>query len=202
MMEIKIMTRKMLPMTMATLCALTIMSISSSAFALDGYADRRGLFSGIGLGGGVGLVESENGSTGIDQGRKLGMHMSAIVGGGASEHIVVGGEANWWARTAQIGTRNLSHHHLSFNAIADVFILDGFYLEGGGGLAYTIFDAERSGQQIIRYQELGLAVKGGAGFEFFVNSQVAIGMKMGYTRHFYSNTDFDTVAGGITLRWY
>ena len=49
---------------------------------------------------------------------------------------------------------------------------------------------------------MGLALKGGAGFEYFVNGQIAIGARVGYVRHFYSNGDFDTVAGGITLRWY
>ncbi|MEC9400512.1 MAG: outer membrane beta-barrel protein [Myxococcota bacterium] len=188
---------------LAASIALLTLTVSQSAMALDGYQDRRGLFAGVGVGGGVGLVDVEgNESTGIDSGRKLGLHLNGMIGGGASDRLVIGGEGNWWARTAYIGDNALSHHHMSFNAVANFFILDGLFVEGGGGLAYAIFDTQGPSVDPIHYQELGLAVKGGAGFEMFVNSQVALGLKVGYTRHFYTNADFDTVAGGVTVRWY
>lgn len=186
----------------ASIMLLTL-TLSQSAFALDGYQDRRGLFAGVGVGGGVGLVDVDtNASTGIDQGRKLGLHLNGMVGGGVTDWLVLGGEANWWARTAYIGDNALSHNHMSFNTVANLFLLEGLFIEGGGGLAYAIFDTQGPSVDTLRYQELGLALKGGAGFEMFVNSQIAIGMKVGYTRHFYTNADFDTVAGGVTVRWY
>lgn len=192
-----------LKLTISCLAALATLGVSANAFALDGYQDRRGVFAGLGLGGGVGLVQTDESgeTTGIDGGRKLGMHMSAMFGGGATKNLVIAGEANWWARSVYIDDDSLRHHHLSFNAVANLFLFNGFYLEGGGGLAYAIFDAQRA-ESSYRYQELGLALKGGAGVEFFLNSQIAMGMRVGYTRHMYNNADFDTIAGGLTLRWY
>ena len=187
-----------------TLSALFLTWTASSAFALDGYKDRRGLFGGLGLGGGVGLVDTERDdeSTGIDQGRKLGLHLSGILGGGITQNLVFGGEANWWIRTVRINQSALQHHHMSFNGVLNFFLIEGIYLEGGVGLAYAIFDVERNNQQTYRYQELGMSAKAGGGFEFFVNSDLAMGMHASYTRHFYTNSDFDTVSAGLTLRWY
>ncbi len=188
----------------AVVCALCIMGVSGQAFALDGYADRRGLFVGAGLGGGVGLVNAEapEDSTGIDRGRKLGMHLSGIVGGGVSDNLVLGAEANWWARSVRVNDAQLEHNHSSFLALGDFFLVDGLYIEGGAGFAYGAYDTVQGSGETTEFAEMGLALKGGAGFEYFVNGQIAIGARVGYVRHFYSRGDFDTVAGGITLRWY
>ena len=141
----------------------------------------------------------------MDRGRKLGLHLNGALGGGVTRDLTVYGDVNWWARTVYINEDELelAHHHLSFNAVSQYFLFRGFFLEGGGGLAYAIFDTSRDGgAETFRYQELGLALKGGAGFEFFLNGQIAAGFRMGYTRHFYGGSDFDTIAGGVTLRWY
>lgn len=196
-------TAQMMILAAATLLP---MMVSSEAMALDGYADRRGLFGGLTVGGGVGLVEVDQSDdcceTGLDQGRKLGLNLGAQLGGGVSKDLVFLGEANWWARTVQINEDSLEHHHMSFNALVEYFLFDALFLEGGGGLAYGIYDVASFDRRVERYQELGLALKGGAGFEFFVNGQVAIGMRFGYTRHFYTNGSYDVVNGGLTLRWY
>lgn len=188
-------------LAITTLIALLCMS--TQAFALDGYEDRRGLLAGVAVGGGVGIVESEEGLTGIDQGRKLGFHLSGMVGAGLSERLTLFGEANWWARSVELGENKLASNHYSFNATGNLFLLEGIYVSGGAGLAYASYDAQRGvGVPVENYRELGLAVKGGGGFEFFVNGNTAIGVKIDYTRHFYNNAEFDTLAGGFTLRWY
>lgn len=191
-------------LTLSALALGALLSLSSSeAYALDGYEDRRGLFGGFAAGGGVGLVESEEGLTGIDQGRKMGMNLSAMVGGGLSQHLTVFGEVNWWARSVQLGENSLASNHYSVNAVGNFFLVEGIYIEGGGGLAYASYDAQRGNNAPIEnYRELGLALKGGAGFETFVNGQTAIGLRVDYTRHFYNNADFDTITGALTLRWY
>ncbi len=188
----------------AALCAALLLTFfAADAAALDGYQDRRGLFAGIGIGGGVGTAQTEaNEDTGMESGRRLGLHLHGILGGGVSDNLTMGVEGNWWARTVRLGDNALDHHHLSFNAVANFFLIDGFYVQGGVGLAYAIFDAQRVGQSTFRYQELGLATKAGAGFEFFTSSQLAVGFQANYTRHFYSNAAFDTISGGVTLRWY
>lgn len=192
-------------------CALTCLvafgAFTTDAMALDGYKDRKGLFTGAGIGGGVSLVEAdpEDDITGLDQGRKVGMHLHGIVGGGVKDNLVFGAEANWWARTVYIegkDERALEHHHLSFNGVLDFFLFENFYAEAGVGMAYGIFDVERNGNTEFRYRELGLSGKFGGGFEFFVDSNIAMGMRANYTRHFYSNSSFDTLSAGFTLRWY
>ena len=45
----------LLPGLAALACVL---SVSAPAAALDGYEDRRGIFAGAGIGGGVGLVNT------------------------------------------------------------------------------------------------------------------------------------------------
>jgi hypothetical protein len=193
-------------LSLAALALLLLTMLPSSAMALDGYADRRGLFGGLTIGGGVGLVEVEEDTdcctTGLDRGRKLGLNIGAQLGGGVSKDLVFLGEANLWQRTVQVNDDSLEHSHMSFNGLFEYFLFDALYLEGGGGLAYGIFDAQEADGTFKLYQELGLALKGGAGFEFFVNGQVAVGMRFGYTRHFYTNGSYDVVAGGLSLRWY
>lgn len=177
---------------------------STHALALDGYEDRRGLFLGVGVGGGVGAASTslDGEQTGLDDGRQLGLDLSATLGGGANEYLTLGGQGNWWIRTVQIGDRSLSHQHLNFLAAANFFVLEGLYAEGGVGLAYAVFDAARNGNEVFTYRELGLAAKVGGGYEFFMNGTTAVGFNLGYTRHFYNNATFDTVNGMVTVRWY
>ena len=188
----------------AAMCALVALCATQQAWALDGYQDKRGFFVGAGLGGGVGLLDGEEdqGTTGLDRGRKLGMHLSAIMGSGMTDNLVFGGEVNWWARTVDINDSSLNHNHLSFLALGNFFLFEGLFIEGGAGFAYGAYDSLLSNGEQTQWGEMGLGLKAGAGFEYFMNSQVAIGTRIGYTRHVYSKGDFDTVAGGITVRWY
>ncbi len=188
---------------LSILSLITLLLISSNALALDGYKDRRGIMGGVSVGGGVGLVESEEGLTGIDQGRKMGFHMSGMLGSGISKKLTVFGEANWWARSVELGENQLASNHYSFNAVGNLFIIKGIFVEAGGGFAYASYDAQQGANASVQnYREMGLALKGGAGFENFINSNTAVGLRVDYTRHFYNNADFDTVTGGLTLRWY
>ena len=198
-------SRRPLPFisTTALLSFLVAMLFSTQAMALDGYKDRRGFFGGLSVGGGVGLVESEEGLTGIDQGRKLGFHMSGMLGSGVTERLTVYGEANWWARSVQLGENKLASNHYSFNASTNLFLVEGIFVGAGAGLAYASYDAQRGpGASVENYRELGLSLKGGAGFETFINSNTALGVKVDYTRHFYNNAEFDTLTGGFLVRWY
>ncbi|MBA2665326.1 MAG: outer membrane beta-barrel protein [Bradymonadaceae bacterium] len=184
--------------------AAIVFAMSSQAAALDAYKDRRGLFVGLGVGGGAGSVSTDAPGefTGLDQNYELGLHLNGIVGGGWTRNIIFGAEFNWWIRNVQVGERQLDHQHMSFNAVTNVFLLGPLYLQAGAGLAYAVFDTFRAGDQTTEYREMGLALKGGAGFEYFLNGTVAAGAQVGYTRHFYGGADFDTLAAGITLRWY
>lgn len=186
------------------LTLMALMLVASQSYALDAYKDRRGIFAGVNVGVGAGFagVDQAGDLTGLDENRQLGLHLGAEVGGGLSQHLTGALEANWWIRTVTLGSRHLNHQHLSLLPVARYFIWDGLNVGAGAGLAYASFDTERNGVETYRYREMGLALKFGAGYEFFMNGTIAAGIDIGYTRHFYSNADFDTLGGQVTLRWY
>ena len=188
--------------TIAFLIGIAIFLTASTAWAIQGYKNRHGTFYGFGLGGGPGAVHVDDGSSGLEGTGELGLHLHAIVGGGMSEHLTFGAEANSWIRTVSIGDSSLNHQHWSFNAVSNFFLVEGLFLEGGVGLAYAISNYRASNGEEARHQEMGLAFKGGVGFEYFLDGTVAAGMKFGYTRHFYQNGAFDAFVGAATLRWY
>ena len=191
--------------TFITFVLALLTCVSAEALALDGYEDRRGLTAGLAAGGGLGASDtsSQVGLATIDPGRKLGFHLSGMLGAGITERLTLVADVNWWARSVTLGENQVMSNHYSLNPTLSVFLTEGFFLEGGAGLAYASYDAQRGASQAIeRYRELGLGVKGGGGYEVFVNGDVAVGVRLNYTRHFYRHAEFDTIAGAITLRWY
>lgn len=187
----------------AILLTLVFLLLASDAFALDAYKDRRGIFYGFGVGGGIGgaNVDLQGEVTGLED-REMGLAMQAEVGAGAMRWLTISGEFNWWLRTVDVNDQSLVHHHMNFMPTANVFFLDLLYATGGFGLAYTIYDTASAGQLLTQYRELGVAAKLGVGVEFWVNGNVTAGIEAGYTRHFYSGSDFDTFTGAMTFHWY
>lgn len=188
----------------ALLVAGFVVMSASSAFALDRYASRKGIFAGLTLGGGLGAVDMADGKgqSGFEDGRQPGLNIGAIVGGGATDNIVLGVQGDLWVRTVQKGSLELDHRHWNFLAQGDFYLIKGLYLEAGAGLAYASYDAAIDGNQVENYGEMGFAARAGAGFEYFLNGTYSAGVNVNYTRHFYSSADFDTVTAGITFRWY
>lgn len=189
---------------LATATAVMLLLIASDAFALDAYKDRRGVFFGLGLGGGIGGAEVDpiNELTGFEDGREMGFATQIEVGSGVARALTLSGQGNWWARTVQVNDRSVEHHHLNFMPVARLYVLDSIYGTAGFGLGYAIFDSVVSGRETKHYQEMGVATKLGAGMEFWVNGTVAMGLETSYSRHFYSKSHFDTFTGGITIKWY
>lgn len=196
----------LMPRALAPLLALAcVMLLSSSAFALDGYADRKGVFVGLGVGGGVGAVATDDASVtnGLGDGRKLGLSLHGILGGGVNKNILLALGVNTWIRTTEQGSHEYSHQHWNFLANGNFFLLDGLYIDAGAGLAYADFDAS-IGDSVTNYSEMGLAVRAGLGYEYFINGTHALGLNVGYTRHFYFDADaaFDTIGATVGIRWY
>lgn len=188
--------------SIAFIIATAFFLSASTAWAIQGYKDRHGTFYGWGIGGGPGAVAIDDGTSGLENTGELGLHLHAIVGGGMSENLIFGAEANSWIRTVSVGNSSLNHQHWSFNAVSNFYLVEGLFLEGGLGLAYGISNYQAADGAESRHQEMGLSFKAGTGFEYFLDGTVAAGMKFGYTRHVYSNIDFDTFIGSVTLRWY
>jgi|GEM_PF-1389224 len=189
----------------ALLIVASVMLLSSSAFALDGYADRKGVFVGLGVGGGIGAVDTEESgiTNGLGDGRKLGLSLHGIIGGGVNKNILLGLGVNTWIRTTEQGSHEYSHQHWNFLANGNFFLIDGLYIDAGAGLAYADFDAS-IGDNVTNYSEMGLALRAGLGYEYFLNGTHAVGLNVGYTRHFYFDADaaFDTIGATIGIRWY
>ena len=176
--------------------------IATDAFALDAYKDRRGIFFGLGLGGGIGAVANPPGEvTGIQDG-EMGLATQLTLGSGIWKSLTFGGQFNWWVRTVDVNDQSLVHHHLNFLATGSFFPLDFLYATAGFGMAYAIYDSSVGGFNVREYRELGIAARIGAGMEFWVNGQVATGIEAAYSRHFYSGSDFDTFTGGLVVKWY
>lgn len=200
-------SRNRLGKALVGLIALSfILLASTSAFALDRYESREGVFGGVTAGGGVGKnifkEDEDNVFTGFEDSRLLGAYFGGIIGGGVNDNVLVGVGTDWWIRTAKRGSQSLKNNHGSIHALGNFFLIDGLYLEAGGGLAYTTFEFVQGDNDPEVHNEMGLALKGGIGYEFWLSGNQAMGVHGNYTRHFYQNGNFDTLNIGATFRWY
>jgi hypothetical protein len=143
---------------LAATVALGLLSQAADAAALDGYQDRRGLFSGLGVGGSAAI---QGGSVGGE----AGFH--AQIGGGATKRLTL---------ALDIDTRvQIVDGRTSWMLVPgpqlDVFLLESLFVSAGVGLAFVFPDAD-----LLPDKELVFGFDGmlGLGFEFFVGSDVAI----------------------------
>ena len=186
-----------------TTIVLALLLVAQSAFAFDGYKDRRGPFFGVTAGAGIGAsnVDEPSDITGLEDERAVGLQASVLVGGGATQDLVFWAEGSTWIRTVRINDLKLKHQHFNLIPTASYFVFDGLHPFLGFGLAYAAFNTQRNDDTFL-YREFGFAAKGGVGYEMFINGTVAIGAQLHYTRHFYGVASFDTFGGGLTVRWY
>ncbi len=170
----------------------------SQAMALDGYSDREGVFGGFGLGGGYGLFA--DGGDWTDEGP--GLSAQAMIGGGVTERLLLGVEADWWSRTVRAGEADrYGFYHSSIGGVANLFVLGGLHVDGGAGFAYGVCSGTFEGSN-CDWQELGLQAEAGVGYEFWFNGTMTGGVDLSYTHHFYQHSAFDTVSMTFGLRWY
>jgi hypothetical protein len=192
--------------TLASLLAFvaTLCVGASSAMAIDGYQKRKNVFGGFALGGGPGAIHSGDATdfTALNGDYLVGFHASAIFGGGVTDHVLIGAEANYWLNTVKQGSEfDYANHQLSVLAMGNFYIVDGFHLDVGGGFSYGALVGEQPANN-LPIQEAGGAIKAGLGYEFWFNGTLAMGIGAHYNRHFYRNGSFDMFNGSIGLRWY
>jgi hypothetical protein len=191
--------------TLATTFFLVVAGIASSAFALDAYEDRRGVFGGLSIGAGAGSAASTPDSApNLDSGYGLGFHGHGVLGGGITESVTAAADLNWWVRSVRKGEREYSNQHISALGTANFYILDNIQLLAGAGFGYGIWNGDYgTNDENFNFQELGFAAKVGAGYEFWLNGNTALNFNLSYARHFYPRGGhFDTASGLIGLRWY
>lgn len=181
---------------LGTFVAMTL--FATEAFALDAYESRKNVFAGISAGGGYGFVHRDREL--IETGP--GLQLQAVVGGGITDRLTLGFEADWWSRTVDKGEGDrFGLYHLSGGSVANLFLLEGLHVDGGLGFAYGMCKGNRRDEN-CEWQELGLAAEGGVGYEFWLTGNLAAGSQLSYTHHFYSHTAFDTISLTFGLRWY
>ena len=166
----------------SAVAALVVTGIASSAMALDGYRERKGLFYGGAVGFGVGRPDVDGAEN------EVGVNLRARVGGGVTSQLTLDAELGV-AKQIDVET-NLVTGFMG----ASFFIVDGLYLKGMGGIAHIAPDQGDS--------STGLGVGAGVGYEFFANADLAVGVGADYQRHFYDNFDFGLMNFGITVTVY
>jgi hypothetical protein len=181
---------------------LLVLTIAGQALALDAWRDRRGLLFGLGVGGGIGQAHVDGG----DSESEVGFNFRARVGGGLNEKVTLdfdfGMHFQNEEREVLGGSVDLSTRLTSGMVAANYFVYDGLYVRGMGGMGHIKSEAEGKGGGGASASEAGLGVGFGAGYEFFANSDLAIGGGADYRYFFFDDAEFSLVGFGITATWY
>jgi hypothetical protein len=156
---------------------------SAPALALDGYQDRRGLFFGLAAGGGM-SSPSEGDS-------EFGQRFAVRVGGGVSESLTLDVSGDFLFMGDDLG------RVISFYGGAAYFFVPMAYVRGGIGFSHYKFDVGLESES-----DPGLAFQVGAGFEMFVNSDLAAGLSVLYDRQEFDGGGINQVTGLIGISWY
>jgi hypothetical protein len=186
-------------MRLGTLFAgLLVLGLAGEAFALDGFRDRRGLYFGINLAGGAGQAEAD----GFKSDRNLGLSIGARVGGGINRRLTLDFSVDGYFQTRNDEitaglTREVDTTLLSGMIGGSFFLVDGIYVRGMGGLAQITQTVDKA-----ESDEVGLGLGLGAGYEFFANSDLAIGAGVDYRMFTFDEADYNILNVGITATWY
>jgi hypothetical protein len=156
-------------MAMALAASLTALTFAGEASALDASKDRRGAFAGLGVGGGVAVEDGEPAGA---------LMWDAQLGGGATNNLTLALDVDFWLQWYE--------HHRNFMVSpgpeVSYFIGDtGLYaqLGIGVGLKTRVFE-ERDIATVedTREFDAGFDVGAAFGWEFFLSSNVALGLSI------------------------
>lgn len=154
-----------------SMAVAAVLLAGAPAAGLDGYQDRRGLFTGLGIGGGVALSDGDAGGEVL---------FELVLGGGATEQLTL-------ALDIDVRYQRLDADRQNWMVVpgpeASYFLSNGLFVRAGVGLAMVFVQ----GQEITDVATPGKAVKDkdftfgfdgslGLGWEFFVNSNLALGL--------------------------
>ena len=140
--------------------SLILTMLVSDAMALDGYRSRSGILYGLQVGGGASKTDESGDDT------RFGYHVGARLGGGLNENLTLDASLNYRSDNKDDSDRSMSTLLLGGN----YFIVDGLFLRGEAGLA-TFNRSEPNNDTSTTGYSLGA----GFGYEFFVNSDLALG---------------------------
>lgn len=176
---------------------MLVLGLAGEALALDGFRDRRGLYFGLNLAGGAGQAVAGD----VKSDRNLGLSVGARVGGGVNRRLTLDFSVDGYFQTRndEIAgvTREVDTTLLSGMIGGSFFLIDGIYLRGMGGLAQASTTVGK-----VENDEVGLGLGAGAGYEFFANSDLAIGAGVDYRMFMFDEYDYNVLNVGITATWY
>jgi hypothetical protein len=182
---------------------LLVLGMAGQAFALDGFRDRRGLFFGVNLAGGTGQAVADGETVGD---RSLGLTVGARVGGGINKRLTLDLSIDGFFLTqnqelAAGIERQIDTTLLSGMIGGSLFLVDGIYVRGMGGLANASSSVDGPGGKSTT-DETGLGLGLGGGYEFFANSNLAIGAGVDYRMFVFDDVNYNVFNVGITATWY
>lgn len=187
----------------ALLAALMVIGLAGEAFALDGWRDRKGIYYGLGLGGGSAQPDTD----GADS--RLGLHLRGRIGGGVNKHVALDGELGWRYQSTEedrgLSEVTITEQFVTLYVGGNFFVFDGLYIRAFGGLAYLIqsFDVKTPiGDGFDDDSYTGLGVGAGVGYEFFASSDLAIGVGGDFQHQIFDDFAVNQINFGVTATWY
>ena len=169
------------------------------ALALDGYQDRKGPLVGAAIGGGYVASATEASVRGDRNG--MGLAMGARVGGGVSDGLTLDLSFLHLGTAEKEGDVEIRSAHLHIAVGANLFLTDNLFLRGGIGLGNGALNDE-AGDASTEKTDTSLAVFGGAGLEFFLDSNLAASFLMQIQQHMVSEVRHSGIVGMAGLTWY
>ena len=167
---------------------ILIAAIGSPASALDGYQDRKGFFTGIGIGGGGAFQDHDPGGA---------LLFDFQLGGGATKNLTLALDTDLWIQIMD-GYKNVL---LTPGPEVNYFFGDtGIFIRGGIGMAMTFFRPEAEG--VDNDFMLGFDVSAGMGWEFFGGSDIALGFAVESDYVIIEGEDIISVGFVLSLKYY
>lgn len=182
----------------AAAVVLLAAALAVPARALDAYQDRRGIFSGIGLGGGGAFPVN-----GDDPGGAVLLDFQ--IGGGATQNLTFDFDIDLTFQLLDARKDLLVTPGPELNYF---FGKTGLFVRAGIGMALDFgwIDAPRDVPNFDRKEEsdfrIGFEAAAGLGWEFFANANLAVGL---WVEGDYVVLPDDDVAGvtfAVTLKYY
>jgi hypothetical protein len=181
-------TRKLCAWTTAAL----VLGTASSAWALDAWRDRRGLYFGAQVGAGSGQSDADGAES------QIGFNLRARVGGGINKQLTLDAELGWRTASYDQGPRDISESLFTGLVGGSFFIYDGLYVRAQGGVGQLTLDADPGGDD--GYTGFGFGA--GVGYEFFATADLAVGVGGDYQLFSFDDFNFTTINFGVTATWY
>lgn len=154
---------------------------SAPARALDGYQDRKGLFSALVVGGGA-----ENGGDATEAGFRLG----ARVGGGLSQQLTADLDFDF------VNLIEPQWKVVGFDVAANWFPLEHAFLRAGTGMSLLYPD--------MGDNKAGFGAQVGVGIEAFFGADLAASFAITYEPDFYGDPVgmVNGIFGTVAASWY